>query len=426
MKVLVLVARGLQAAYLGCYGNQWIATPALDGLAAQSVVLDQHYADCPNDDAVPRVWRRGRFCYPSGAGTDDNPPFQSPDMVTLLSANNIPAVLLSAGPRAMPGDFELGWTEVVRGTSSTKDDPDSLWKAAQAAIARVRGHSHWLLWIDSLTLLPPWEIPRGFRDLYFDAGNGDLQDAEVGEETDEAGNALVAWRGPLPERIESSDDVLFERLRRSYAGAVSLLDEMIGRLLGYLEKRKLFEEALIIFTADRGIPLGEHGDAGEFACELHEELIHLPMIVRLHGRAEAGRRIAALTQPVDLLPTILDAFDLPIPPIHGSSLLPLCRGESARIRSYACSGMRVRDSNAWSLRTPRWVLLLSPEKPGVVKTSRLYGKPDDRWEVNDLFQHHQDLAQHLEDTLRAFVDAARRPGPLEPPEIREIEGEPSH
>jgi len=44
MKVLVLAARGLQTAYLGCYGNPWIATPNLDALAASGVVFDQHFA----------------------------------------------------------------------------------------------------------------------------------------------------------------------------------------------------------------------------------------------------------------------------------------------------------------------------------------------------------------------------------------------
>ena len=45
MKVLVLAARGLQAAYVGCYGNPWIATPNLDALAAEGVVFDRHFAD---------------------------------------------------------------------------------------------------------------------------------------------------------------------------------------------------------------------------------------------------------------------------------------------------------------------------------------------------------------------------------------------
>src|SRR5437016_3487649 len=47
MNVLVLSLPGLRLHHLGCYGNEWVATPALDRLAAQGVVFDRHYADCP-------------------------------------------------------------------------------------------------------------------------------------------------------------------------------------------------------------------------------------------------------------------------------------------------------------------------------------------------------------------------------------------
>ena len=45
MKAIILVARGLQLGALGCYGNAWIDTPALDTLAAEGIVFDQHFAD---------------------------------------------------------------------------------------------------------------------------------------------------------------------------------------------------------------------------------------------------------------------------------------------------------------------------------------------------------------------------------------------
>lgn len=48
---------------------------------------------------------------------------------------------------------------------------------------------------------------------------------------------------------------------------------------------------------------------------------------------------------------------------------------------------------------------------------RLYVKPDDRWEVNDVIQHHLELGDALEQTLRCFAEAARRPGPLQVPDL---------
>jgi hypothetical protein len=62
---------------------------------------------------------------------------------------------------------------------------------------------------------------------------------------------------------------------------------------------------------------------------------------------------------------------------------------------------------------------------GVAAESELYVKPDDRWEVNNVRQHHLELAERLEQTLRGFVEATRHPGPLRPPELPHPELEPA-
>ena len=71
MRILVFIARGLQAAYVGCYGNSWIVTPTLDRLAAEGVVFDQHYADCVDPSAVGKTWQTGRYHF-AGAKTLDH------------------------------------------------------------------------------------------------------------------------------------------------------------------------------------------------------------------------------------------------------------------------------------------------------------------------------------------------------------------
>src|SRR5208282_2608836 len=70
MKVLVVVASGLHLGYLGCYGNLWIETPCLDRLAAEGIVFDQHYADCPASNF--RTSWTGRYCFPGLDGGDDS------------------------------------------------------------------------------------------------------------------------------------------------------------------------------------------------------------------------------------------------------------------------------------------------------------------------------------------------------------------
>src|SRR6266446_6118199 len=73
MRILIIEASALHLGFLGCYGNDWVATPNLDRLAADSVVFDQHYADCPEPaPARPAAQRRaaiGMYCF-TGASND--------------------------------------------------------------------------------------------------------------------------------------------------------------------------------------------------------------------------------------------------------------------------------------------------------------------------------------------------------------------
>src|SRR5262249_43465081 len=150
-----------------------------------------------------------------------------------------------------------------------------------------------------------------------------------------------------------------------------------------------------------GLPLGEHGIVGNCRPWLHEELIHIPLLVRPPGKSEAGLRVVALTQSVDLLPTLLEWFGGPTPSsVHGKSLLPLIRGEVQQLRAYACSAVAMDEAVEWALRTPEWTFLL-PVQPSAAEPRRpqLYLKPDDRWEVNNVMQQQLELAEQLEQTL---------------------------
>ena len=105
-----------------------------------------------------------------------------------------------------------------------------------------------------------------------------------------------------------------------------------------------------------------------------------------------------------------------------SAALP--RPSSARTVcvDYACSGSRIGEAVEWALRTPDWSFLLplQPAPGDPLRGPQLYVKPDDRWEVNNVLQHHLELGEQLEKTLRGFVEAATRPGPLQPPPLNDV------
>jgi arylsulfatase A-like enzyme len=426
MKVLVIAASGLHLGYVGCYGNAWVATPALDRLAAEGVVFDQHYADCPSVCGAHRAWRTGRYSLPDPE--DDEPPTTeaTDDLLTLLRERRIATHLVVDTSRPVPAEFTRGWEHVVlvppvhgEGTPLERTV-----EAATQALDRCAPIDQWLLWVEFAALLPPWEVPTDFLDRFLREEEPE-QDEE--DDTDEEeSRRLLPLPVPTTGPLEVGDESTFRRLQGTYAAAVAYLDAGLDLLWEAVGHRNGLDEMLILFTTDRGLVLGEHGIVGEYRPWLHDELIHLPLIVRLPGAAEAGRRIPALSQSVDLLPTLLDAFGLPIPAsVHGRSLLPMMRGEVHEVRRYACAGLQLGEAIEWALRTPEWGYLLpvraTAQDPP--RLPQLYVKPDDRWEVNNVVQHHLELAEHFQQTLGDFVKATRRPGPFQPPTLREVEAE---
>ena len=284
-----------------------------------------------------------------------------------------------------------------------------------------------LLWIDLFAPHGPWDPPQPYRDQYaaedpdeFEAGDeGDLvEDDEDGPETLEEVRALIDV--PAGAVGDVLDEAELLRLRRTYAGAVTFLDAQLGELFAHLKQAGRLDDSLLIFTSDQGEPLGEHGFVRRFRPWLYEELIHTPLILRLPGGEAGGSREPALVQTVDLLPTTLAALGLPPDEgAHGHDLLPLIRGGRAKVRDYACLGM---DAEEYAIRTPDWHLILpvEPDEEDPPRGVELYRKPEDRWDQDDVAAAHPEVAEHLELTLRRFVEAIGRGDASALPALRDL------
>jgi arylsulfatase A-like enzyme len=415
MKAIVLVARGLQLGALGCYGNQWLDTPALDDLAARGIVFDQHFADRADPAGARRAWRSGRYhlpCPVSSLGPD-------PDLIAALRAQGMHTCLIVDDRHPTPADFAAGWDEVARVAAGPETTPlEATLEAAAEALLRLEQRDNWLLWLDLATPLPPWDVPEEFQAPYFTEELIEDEETENEEEAAES-EPLTPVTELVAGPIDLDDDAYFLSVQTSYAAAVTYLDAGVGQLLEALDNLQDGAEVLLLLTSDVGQNLGEHGMIGPVRPWLHDELIHLPLLARLPSGAESGRRVSALTQAVDVAATLADWFQAPLPGAHGHSLLPLIRGEIETLRPYTCSGLQVGDAIEYALRTPEWAFLLpvQPSAEDALRAPRLYVKPDDRWEVNDVVQHHAELAEQLERTLRDFVTASCQPGALQAPPL---------
>lgn len=119
---------------------------------------------------------------------------------------------------------------------------------------------------------------------------------------------------------------LREQLRCYYA-QVTMVDDQIGRILAKLKELGLEQNTLVIFTSDHGDLQGAHGFMGKSVQAFYDEVIRVPLIFRYPPAIRAGQVLDMSANSVDLMPTILDYAEMPIPKtVQGRSLRPILDG----------------------------------------------------------------------------------------------------
>ena len=110
-----------------------------------------------------------------------------------------------------------------------------------------------------------------------------------------------------------------------YWGMITLVDRHIGRILDALDASGQAENTVVVFLSDHGDMMGSHRLSGKNVP--FEESIKVPLMIRLPGQKEA-RRVTTRVSHIDLLPTLLDVLDQPLPGhLQGRSLRPLLSDE---------------------------------------------------------------------------------------------------
>lgn len=131
-----------------------------------------------------------------------------------------------------------------------------------------------------------------------------------------------------------------------YDDAIRYIDRGINELFETLKEFDLYERALIIVTADHGEGLHEHGIYGH--DNVFDPNAHIPLIVKFPGNRFAGTRSDSLVQLADIMPTVLDVLELPVPAgLDGRSLLAVLDDAETRdfayIQRYDARAVRSRD-----------------------------------------------------------------------------------
>jgi arylsulfatase A-like enzyme len=163
-----------------------------------------------------------------------------------------------------------------------------------------------------LKLLPPADLTPAERELwnaYYEPRNAAFRAARL------EGTDLVRWK--------------YQRYMHDYLGCVKAVDESVGRLLQFLDDEQLAKDTIVIYAADQGFYLGEHGWFDK--RWIFEESLRAPLLVRWPEVVKAGMVNANLVSNVDFAETFLEAAGLPIPEaMQGRSLLLILKGQTPR------------------------------------------------------------------------------------------------
>lgn len=291
------------------------ADPALYNQHGTMVGFTDYAAGLPTDHAYMAHAKSRGYEIP-----EDREDFWLPDPA-IAAANP------GRGPTWAPARF------------SSEDSDNAFLVDTALRYLSVREHFPWFIHVATMRPHPPFLATAPWHEKY-DAANmprprrASARDAEARQhpllaellratkQTDyyRTGKGLVA----------DADEKDILQLRATYYGMIGEVDHHLGRLIDHLKQSGQYDETLIVFSSDHGEMLGDHymlGKSGYFP-----EAYHIPLVIRVPGRAAdatRGTMVDRFTECIDVMPTILDALEQPIPvQCDGSSLMPFLRGQS--------------------------------------------------------------------------------------------------
>jgi arylsulfatase A-like enzyme/Flp pilus assembly protein TadD len=356
--VVLITVDTLRADALGFAGNRLVSTPTLDRLAAAGRVYADAHAH--NVITLPSHTNILTGLYPFQHGVRENSGFKLPPAVPTLGtylrrAGYATAAFVGAFPLdarfGLGAGFDRYDDAFLRGST-----PDQFRFAQRRGGEVVKPALAW------------WRAKRGSRRFLW----VHLYDPHAPYEPPE----------PFASRFKD----------HPYLGEVAASDSFLAPLITpFLDGKE--PAALIVFTADHGESLGEHGELTH-GLLAYEATLHVPLVIWGPG-VTPGKDLRA-ARHVDIVPTVMQALRLPVPPgLPGTSLL--APAPRAGVASYfeALTGNLTR---GWA---PLRGMLRERRKLIELPLPELYDLKDDPGEEHNVYDQDRPTARALASVLPA-------------------------
>jgi arylsulfatase A-like enzyme len=290
--VVIFLADALRADVLGTYGFEGPTSPHLDRLAAEALVVEGFRAHTSwTQPAVASIFT-GRA--PGSHGVSQAEDLLVPQLVTLAEAFRAAGYRTAGFVANTVVNPRRGFRQ---GFEAWNDDPGLYGAPAEILVEEAlrwlaAGSKPALIYIH--TMEPHWPYEPDPEDW------APFEPSDYRGERD-ASKLLERQKGLMPEEVQY--------LRSLYLGAVRKNDRAFGTLVEGLEEMGSLDEALVVFTADHGEELHDHGGL-QHRYTLYEEVLRIPLVIRFPGGVSAGRRDPGPAEQADLFPTLAALLDL--------------------------------------------------------------------------------------------------------------------
>lgn len=315
--ILLIMIDTLRADRLSCYGYRGNATAAIDALAGDGVLFQFNIAHA--SWTRPATASLLTSLHPESHKTYDLDQ-QLPDELTTL-----PEALGEQGYRTVgyvnninvnqSFNFDQGFNEFtylapkylfLADESSSKLAGHWFMRKVRKILNKKRRVEEFYQDADLVNehLLADLETAPGNRPTFFFVQYMDPHDPYFVHPYNGEALNLVETPDPGPSRVEE--------VSLLYDGEISFLDQRLGAVFQRMRELGIYDDTLIVLTADHGEELYDH--QGWFhGSTLYQELIQVPLIIKLPGNELAGTEVSHLARQVDIASTILGQVGLPLP-----------------------------------------------------------------------------------------------------------------
>lgn len=262
------------------------------------------------------------------------------------------------------------------------------------------GKTPWLLHLSYIKPHWPYVAPAPYNDMY---SAGDVVPAIRSEAEREDPNPLAKHFMDRVAGKTFSKDEARETVIPVYMGLITQIDDQLGILFDFMDKRGLLDDTMIVFTSDHGDYLGDHwmGDKDYF----HDPSVKIPLIIVDPSSEADGTRGSidpSLVEAIDLIPTFVDhqGGDVQANVLNGRSLMPKIRGQEVDWRDYAISeydyscqvfrpetGRMPLDCRSYMVATAQWKYIHAPGYEPVLFD--LTNDPDELTDLGRSAEHAQ-------------------------------------